>query len=367
MFAQQKNVYLRIPCTPLKNNKNMKYILYYVAILFCYNFLQASNECIINYRIINVEKGNTVEIQSTQINKKLKKSGVLFCRIAEPEKAVIIIRNPNNVKTLFVWLEEGNYSMNIDIKSQTITTKNSLLNDIYFSLKRIQDSLRAFEKPLFILLRNDTVTKNKRDEVLMQIDSIENVIAEYQYNYYLQNPNSFLILDFLQFHIGNHTFNNVKLSSLLFKLSDDLKKYNTYKLCKEALNYKRIYTVGDTIPTTIFNTQNNTKYIYIDFWYSECKGSRINHKQLLEVYKQLADKIDIISISDNTLKDVWLNASKQDKIKWTNLCDFKGSLSPYKIQFNIKHLPTGILISPDGKIIKDDFTTITTEELSKYM
>ena len=95
-------------------------------------------------------------------------------------------------------------------------------------------------------------------------------------------------------------------------------------------------------------------YVLLDFWASwcgPCRKSFPHLRQLMEKYKGKNFKIVGISIDKN--KDKWIKASKEEKINWINLLTNDGTKTKKVDElYAIQAVPTVILISPEGKVIK---------------
>lgn len=60
---------------------------------------------------------------------------------------------------------------------------------------------------------------------------------------------------------------------------------------------------------------------------------------------------DILSVSVDSDRKLWLDAIKKDKLPWTHISDLKGFNNDISSKYVVKAIPGNFLISPDGKII----------------
>lgn len=114
-------------------------------------------------------------------------------------------------------------------------------------------------------------------------------------------------------------------------------------------------------------TDFKDKYLLLHFWASWDEKSKESNQMLRKIYKDKKKHKDfeILGISLDTDKDLWKEAIENDTLTWKQTCDCKGWNSDIIEQFNIRALPTNILLTPTGKIEGRNLTQEQLEERLK--
>ena len=129
----------------------------------------------------------------------------------------------------------------------------------------------------------------------------------------------------------------------------------------QALRVKKQTDIGRTAPPFEIKTQHgNTltnldfkgKTVLLDFWASWCIPCRAQNPSLLKAYDAYKPKgFTIVSISLDQDSLSWINAVKQDKLPWDQVCDFQVLQSPMVKSYGIKTIPMNFLIDSTGRIV----------------
>lgn len=93
------------------------------------------------------------------------------------------------------------------------------------------------------------------------------------------------------------------------------------------------------------------KYLILDFWASWCEPCRKEKPNLKRIYERFHDKgLDIVGISADHDKEVWLEALEELRVPWTNYLDAnRQAITEYKVMY----IPSTFVIDQNGIIIAE--------------
>jgi peroxiredoxin len=112
------------------------------------------------------------------------------------------------------------------------------------------------------------------------------------------------------------------------------------------------FTMNDVDGKPVTLSSLRGKYVLLDFWASWCAPCRKENPNVVIAYNDFHSKgFDIVQVSLDDKKDAWLAAIKKDGLTWTHLSDLKGWNNAAARLYNVKAVPTNILIDGTGKII----------------
>jgi peroxiredoxin len=98
------------------------------------------------------------------------------------------------------------------------------------------------------------------------------------------------------------------------------------------------------------------KVVLIDFWASWCGPCRISNRAMQPVYKKYNSQgFEIFGVSIDDNKSGWLQAVKQDNIKWMQVIDSKASRGNELTQtWNLRYIPVTYLLDKEGRIVAEN-------------
>lgn len=100
--------------------------------------------------------------------------------------------------------------------------------------------------------------------------------------------------------------------------------------------------------------------VLINFWASWCSPCRKKTPELIEIYQKFKNTefengekgFKIVNVSLDRNYTEWKKAIEKDSVtQFINVGDMKAWKSPAAISYNIKSIPSAVLIDADGKVI----------------
>lgn len=121
--------------------------------------------------------------------------------------------------------------------------------------------------------------------------------------------------------------------------------------------------MSDMFGKTISLSSLTGKVILVDFWSAEAGNSNRHNVELKEIYNTYHDNsFEVYQVGIDTSKPLWINAVQTQKLPWISVSDLRGTRSQSLGLYNIKNIPSNILIAKNGDIIARD---LYGDELAK--
>ena len=277
---------------------------------------------------------------------KIEEDGKFYFRgqIKDPIPALLTI---NGKKTYRLYLSPGD---NVEIvlvpqNEKKTKIKGSKLTDKWYSI----------------------VAPQKKEDYDVHLSRLENWV--------INNPKDIFSPDIIASYLA-YKWNYSDLHRTLNTLKEEALNTYHYKHLREREALMTQLKVGAKAPNfTSKTSQNKTfklsdqvrkqDYMLLDFWASWSRKSREENPELVKLYNKYNKKgFEIVSVSLDQDKALWERAIKEDKLSWTQVCDFKKWESPSAQTYMIKEVPSNVLIDSEGKIIAFN---LSTEELAMQL
>lgn len=277
---------------------------------------------------------------------KIEEDGKFYFRgqIKDPIPALLTI---NGKKTYRLYLSPGdNVELVLAAQNEKKTKiKGSKLTDKWYSI----------------------VAPQKKEDYDVHLSRLENWV--------INNPSDIFSPDIIASYLA-YKWNYSDLHRTLNTLKEEALNTYHYKHLREREALMTQLKIGAKAPNFTSKTLENKTfrltdevrkhdYTLLNFWASWSRKSREENPELVKIYNKYNKKgFEIIGVSLDEDNALWKKAVKEDKLSWTQVCDFKKWESSSAQTYMIKEVPSNILIDREGKIIAFN---LSTEELAMQL
>ena len=150
-----------------------------------------------------------------------------------------------------------------------------------------------------------------------------------------------------------------KLSSLIGDVPDDSEQLQTFRIhCQAA---ERTAAKEQLYDLPLVDRQGQAhrlvevvprgKYVLVDFWASWCGICRAQIPEVKKLAKQFADKLTVVSVSDDRNRTAWLKAVDKEQMSWAQYCLTPEGSKALAEKYLVQGVPYYILVGPDGRVV----------------
>ena len=125
----------------------------------------------------------------------------------------------------------------------------------------------------------------------------------------------------------------------------------------ESIGYPDI-ELPDVNASKVKLSEVDAKVTLIFFWNPSDAGQKMFNLDFLKnIYEDYHKKgFEIYQVALDPDKALWARVVKEQKLPWINVCDSRGSASPYALLYNISSVPAAFVIA-DGELVDGDMVT----------
>lgn len=314
-------------------------------------------------------------IDSVKINKKgefsfdgqVSQPTFFLLKLSEKNFITLLVDSAEQVE---VAGDAVNFSRDYLVEGSDGSALVQELNQHLSRTKHQMDSIRS----LHVLFRTDPNYQSLKKKWDQEYNQIVETQMEYSKEFVTKHPFSMASVLALYQKFDNDNFVIQDLQSLktaasalnsFYPESEHVKALyaNTMKLIQEERNAKVqqfIQEQGQNSPEIVLPNPDGKeialsslrgKYVLLQFWSAQDRGSRIMNPVLVELYNKYRRKgFEIYQVSVDENRYEWLDAIDQDKLKWINVGDMEGSTQAV-LNYNVQTLPFNYLLDEEGAIV----------------
>lgn len=217
----------------------------------------------------------------------------------------------------------------------------------------------------------------KREQQLLHLKNLQQNLA---LNYLINNPNSYLALDyFLAYvYIPNYsTLDESTLRAYIATFGDTLRNTSVFESIEKKYITTQNFRVGKIPPAIeLPNPKNNTVKLsdftgsitLVNFWLMNCDYCKAEQTNLAELYaKYQNEQFKIFSISFDTDKESWKKYIKENGMPWEQVIDTTGFFNSQIIKsYGVGGIPNIFLLDKQGKVIANNLRSPDYAGVTKY-
>jgi peroxiredoxin len=363
--------------------KRFVYIVIFLSMLAA--SCQNRNTCSITGTITNARDSTVLYLinldSSDMVDSVIVENGQFNIKLPLSYPSKFVLHNKRDQHAFrdrkYIWLEPNKISINGNFDFLKNLQVNGSVSNMEFEKYQqlVDDGERKISKLNdYFLFR----TGSEKATGQIRIDSLKEELSDEIVRFMIEHNNSYMALSELHDecylasrHLTKQQIKNVynSLSNTLKEMpqANEIKKYMELpeppKLGDQAPEIIQFTPAGDTIRLSDFKG----KYVLLDFWSSSCGPCRGEFKWLRKLYAKYEKKgLIILGISGDNKKQEWVNAIKNDSISWINISDLHGWKNEAFLLYDIKGIPSKLLIDPDGRIVKD-YIWLSSESITNHV
>ncbi|SDH36272.1 Peroxiredoxin [Pedobacter terrae] len=217
------------------------------------------------------------------------------------------------------------------------------------------------EQKVWEFYRNESITRSKALKgVDVGMEFYERLISDIVKRF----PDNYVSVDLMDLFTQS-SINPKLVEPMYYALSKRMQNTEKVLAWKPKLDEVKLalsgnqnapdFTLNDAEGKAISLASYRGGYVLVDFWASWCVPCRAENPNVLAAYEKYKGKnFQVLGVSLDEKKDLWLKAIAEDKLPWKQVCDFKASKSEVTQLYNISSIPANVLVDPKGKIVGKD-------------
>ncbi len=282
--------------------------------------------------------------------------------LAQPPEQIWLIANPDS-QFVYTNLLMGNdditvrgdvtdFPWNVEIEGSKSQEDYNFLRN----LTKVHDIQRDSLVKNFLALPPEE-QQQKGKQIWTRIGKIDSTTRALRMDYVRSHPDTYISvieLGYLKNGLPKDT-----IREIFDRYTPEIKA-SKYASVVEVFLRENISSVGDQYHDfEAFNQEDQIvklsdirgAYTLLDFTAAYCGPCIQAADELAMIHQGYSDSLEVVSVSQDAKKEVWLKSLERDNVAWNSLWDGKGRYSETSIKYGIQGIPAFVLIDPKGTII----------------
>lgn len=339
-----------------------------------------------SYKITGtVEEGSKIKDSTLAVITKMTANGPEFIDTAKVEKKQFVFDGKADTTELLsiYFFEEGksrpytypvdfvyeNGNITIQCKENSTVVAGTANNDLLNSLNMKNDSISAPLNPIYEALKDTTLSEEERSAKIAEFQEMRrDVMTQTQelYKTFINNNLENVVGYTMFVRNCSSLFTLEEQEAIIAKLPAAYANSEEIQGIKETIELDKKTAVGQKFTDFTMKTPEGkdlslseivakNKVTLVDFWASWCGPCRAEMPNVVAAYKTFKSKgLEILGVSLDDNKDKWTKAIKDLNITWPQMSDLKGWECEGAKLYNVRGIPSTLLIGQDGTILAKD-------------
>ncbi|MGX5817188.1 redoxin domain-containing protein [Chitinophaga lutea] len=278
-------------------------------------------------------------------------------------------KEADEVTTTFMYLEAGkvDFTGKGPYFKDVVVTGSPFVKDWQALTSEVLGGVKDSEKEQALVADLENAQQIGDADVVQEISAelgkLQSVKQNLAKEWVKKHPNAGVSSFLINAYLGNGMANDE-----LLKMIDQCgpKVKNTFTIRYMIKNITGVGTIVDKVGQAApgFELKDNNgktvklsdfkgQYVMLDFWASWCKPCRESNPEIAAAYNKYKDKgFTVLSVSIDESHEKWKTAIAEDKMNWVQLIGERGPSSKVAQDYSVVAVPAGMLIGPDGKLLK---------------